>query len=440
MGQLSKYLLLPLFVASIFFLSWYPEQHEFTFIFLGFTFAFILYGLLISKKILFENSFQTLLFLGLGARMALLPMFPNLSDDIYRFFWDGMLLHQGINPYSVLPSAIVDTLESDQMRIAFDEMNSQSYFTIYPPIAQLIFYTGTFAKTIKGFSIILKLIFIVFELFTVYFLLRLCQRFNLHKENVFFYFLNPLVIVEGVGNLHFETVMLSFFIGALYFLSIIRLWSFVTLFVLAVATKLVPLLFGPILFIKHLKLKDTFRALIYGAILTVLIFFPVYFGLQYGNFAESLDLYFRKFEFNASLYYILRKVGFWMFGYNTIQTAGPLLAIVSFLSILYLSFKPKMLKLETILHTCIWIVSIYLFTATTVHPWYLMTLLLLGVFKPYKYIAVWSYLVVLSYYTYSNTKFEENMALISIEYFIVFALIIIAFIMPNKALVQMKKV
>ena len=34
------------------------------------------------------------------ARLALLPLAPELSDDIYRYLWDGHLLTQGVNPYA----------------------------------------------------------------------------------------------------------------------------------------------------------------------------------------------------------------------------------------------------------------------------------------------------------------------------------------------------
>ena len=40
---------------------------------------------------------------GILLRVVLIPMFPNWSDDIYRFLWDGYLWNAGINPFDHLP-------------------------------------------------------------------------------------------------------------------------------------------------------------------------------------------------------------------------------------------------------------------------------------------------------------------------------------------------
>ena len=42
------------------------------------------------------------------ARLILLFAEPWLSDDIYRFIWDGYLWQAGINPFTALPSAYAE--------------------------------------------------------------------------------------------------------------------------------------------------------------------------------------------------------------------------------------------------------------------------------------------------------------------------------------------
>jgi hypothetical protein len=38
-------------------------------------------------------------------RLVLLPLTPELSDDIYRYLWDGQVQLAGINPYRYAPAA-----------------------------------------------------------------------------------------------------------------------------------------------------------------------------------------------------------------------------------------------------------------------------------------------------------------------------------------------
>ncbi|OYX23972.1 MAG: hypothetical protein B7Z06_09505 [Flavobacteriales bacterium 32-35-8] len=70
------------------------------------------------------------------------------------------------------------------------------------------------------------------------------------------------------------------------------------------------------------------------------------------------------------------------------------------------------------------ILSFYYFTATTVHPWYVATLLILSIFTTYKFPLVWSFVIMLSYLAYSNANETENLWIIALEYIIVYSVFI----------------
>ena len=40
----------------------------------------------------------------LAFRFSLAGLNPSLSDDLFRYMWDGRILSHGINPYSHIPS------------------------------------------------------------------------------------------------------------------------------------------------------------------------------------------------------------------------------------------------------------------------------------------------------------------------------------------------
>jgi hypothetical protein len=67
---------------------------------------------------------------------------------------------------------------------------------------------------------------------------------------------------------------------------------------------------------------------------------------------------------------------------------------------------------------------IYYLFATTVHPWYISMILILSVFTNYKVGVIWSMLIMLSYFAYSNPAFSENMLFITIEYLCILVVLV----------------
>jgi alpha-1,6-mannosyltransferase len=134
---------------------------------------------------------------------------------------------------------------------------------------------------------------------------------------------------------------------------------------------------------------------------------------------SSIDLYFRTFEFNASIYYIIRWLGFKSVGYNIIQQVGPILSIATFVIVMMVYFY-KNNTWQDVLKKMLLAYTIYLLLATTIHPWYVINLVLLSVFvRNYRYAIVWSMLAILCYSAYISDSYQENYILITIEYGIV---------------------
>ena len=68
--------------------------------------------------------------------------------------------------------------------------------------------------------------------------------------------------------------------------------------------------------------------------------------------------------------------------------------------------------------------SFYYFTTTTMHPWYIATLIILSIFTKYRFPIVWSLMVILSYQAYANTPWKENLWFVGLEYIIVYGVLI----------------
>ncbi len=369
-----------------------------------------------------------------------MPAIPNLSQDFYRFIWDGRLLILGINPYVFTPGQLANGSQIAQDLISLDTIPNAkaliqgmgnlnaSHYSNYPPINQLCFaLAALFAKnSILGSVIGLRILIIGADIGILYFGKKLLERLKMPVKNIFWYFLNPFIIIELTGNLHFEAVMLFFVIWSLYLLDTKR-WVLAAITLgISISVKLVPLLFLP-LFYKYLVPKGLFgkgfwkmKKFYWITLATIVLCFAPFVSKTFiTNFSATIGLWFQSFEFNASVYYIIRWIGFQTIGWNIIATVGLILPIVVFICVVLLSLFRKYNTTQNLIIGMLLAVSIYFLLATTVHPWYIATPLLLCVFTNYRYAVLWSFMICFSYSAYRPEGFEENLLLVAIQYSVV---------------------
>ena len=164
--------------------------------------------------------------------------------------------------------------------------------------------------------------------------------------------------------------------------------------------------------------------LITGAVFGVL-FLPLLSEVFLQNFGSSLDLYFRKFEFNASLYYLLRWIGYQLSGYNIIAHLGPALGLLVLGGITFFSWKEKAPQWFNLPSAMLFAICLFLFCTTTVHPWYTILPVVLCVFTPFRFPVLWSGLIILTYRNYSYDSYHENLWLVALEYLLVAVMLLL---------------
>ncbi len=417
------------FFTSILIIQCFFKQADFYVFFPILSLGFGAYIFLISYCK--ESQIAKLIALGILIRICLVFLFPNLSDDIYRFYWDGMMWQDGVNPLSYLPKDFLSSgLATDQRyQEIFGLLNSQAYFTIYPPLCQLIFFFSAFFDSVESASVFFKFIFLLSELLSIIGLMKILSALSLPRQYGLIYFLNPLIVIELTGNLHFEALMITGVIWMLYFLIKKRLILSGLCFGLAIIAKLVPLILGPALLYYLIRnFEKWWQFFVASGLVVCTTFGLMFYDTNVFNLLESINLYFQSFEFNASLYYIFRSVGYSLYGYNKIADYGPLLALTSLVIILFFSFRKSENMLELLKHMS-FILIVYLLFATTVHPWYLSMLLLLALFnsKTKWLLVVWTYLVFLSYSAYDSVPVQEHMWALGIEYGVLFIFFILLY-------------
>ncbi|MDO8366208.1 MAG: hypothetical protein Q7T20_05380 [Saprospiraceae bacterium] len=393
---------------------------------------------------------RAMLWLGIGLRVLLLFSIPNLSDDYARFLWDGHLTVAGIHPFSHTPAYFIDNqfFPPGITPELFAKLNSPGYYTVYPPVCQAVFALAIwlFPTSVLGGVFVIKLILLACEMGTIWILkqqtapLQPITR-NFSIKTTFFggkggvgavrcsllYALNPLVILEITGNCHFEGAMIFFLLAGMVAMHQGKIIKGALWWALATASKLMPVLFLPILW----RWLGWRKGLVFNAVFGIaclVLFAPILVVLP--NLLASLDLYFRKFQFNASVYYLVREIGLKITGWDIGALSGPLLGGVTLLGVLLIAWQTRRFsksefsnpeqngtKLSGNLATALlFALFLYLSLSATVQPWYLTIPLVLSFLTPWRFMVLWSGLAALSYSHYMDGGMQENYGWIGLEY------------------------
>ena len=174
-------------------------------------------------------------------RLSILFAPPYLSDDIYRYVWDGRVQAAGINPYRYIPAA--PELAHLRDDVIYPKINRREWaHTIYPPVAQVVFFLTT---RISESVVWMKATMLIFELVTIWAVAQLLMLLGRPRQLLLIYAWHPLVIWEFAGSGHVDAISIGFI--ALAFLAWQKKSNLGAGFMLACATlvKLFPIVLLP---------------------------------------------------------------------------------------------------------------------------------------------------------------------------------------------------
>lgn len=398
-------------------------------------------------------------------RLVFLFTEQSLSDDVYRFIWDGNLLRQGINPYAQpVNSPLLDSYEIPLRAL----VNHNWMASPYLPAAQLIFLSvnGIVPESVFSF----QLASVILDLLIGWLVFDSLRRLSIPSVGVLIYLWNPLIISEFANGAHVVDawmvllVILAFWlmIQTLNFPRRENLFNFGVILAMAAATltKGLPALLVPI-FLRRWRWKWTLLYL--GIILIILSAFAFSAGWGISGPLDGVGvfgatrIFMSWWNFNSSIYHWL-EVG--LSGYRTpgavpIEAVGqePILiarlltsSVIILVSLLtgwwawrmdspqranYLTRTLILIRLSIIP------IGAYLLFTHTVHPWYVVFIL---PFTPFllprgdevsqirRFIWPWLYLsiaVALSYLTYFDPNDLREYDIVRLlEYIPVFILLI----------------
>jgi hypothetical protein len=144
-------------------------------------------------------------------RLSIIFYPPYLSDDIYRYVWDGRVQAAGINPYRYIPAD--EQLAGLRDTKIYPNINRRDYaHTIYPPVAEGAFFLITRVSQSVTW---MKVFMVVSEALAVWALLQLLASFGLGRQRVLIYAWHPLTVWEFAGSGHVDALAIAFIALAL---------------------------------------------------------------------------------------------------------------------------------------------------------------------------------------------------------------------------------
>ncbi|MEP7358062.1 MAG: glycosyltransferase 87 family protein, partial [Anaerolineales bacterium] len=311
---------------------------------------------------------------GILFRLVLLPTTPTLSDDMYRYVWDGRVQASGLSPYRYPPNALELAPQRAGGYAIWRHINRVDAVTIYPPGAQLTF--AALWRLVGDNLTAFKTTFVLAELLGGVLLLALLRALDQPLERILIYLWSPLLVFEVAHAGHVDGLMLPLLILAFYARAKERPWLLGLALGAATLVKLFPLLLVPALL--PLGTAGRWRKRLAPAGKTVLGLAAIAtagyvpYLLQPGTAAGFLPQYFHE-NFNLglakALFLLAPRIG---------QTGAWLANAVTFGGLAALSaifvLRPAP-DARAALGRCVWLMGWFTLFTQNLFPWYLLWLL-----------------------------------------------------------------
>jgi hypothetical protein len=177
----------------------------------------------------------------LAARVALFPVTPSLSDDLYRYLWEGRVVLAGHDPYRLAPQAQVLAPLRDEA--VFPRINHPELASVYPPLALAGF---TLVARLSASVWAMKAWILLHDLALVWLLVYWVRGRGQDATAAIAYAWSPLVLAEFAGSGHHDPTSMVWLVAALMVAERRPVFS-ATALAIATLTKLAPIVALPFL-------------------------------------------------------------------------------------------------------------------------------------------------------------------------------------------------
>lgn len=314
---------------------------------------FIAVCVMLMKEEVSSRYFFALISIGILLRIAFLTVHPVGSPDYYRYVWDGKVEAAGINPYRYAPDApSLTSLHSDLVPrlVTYPSMK-----TIYPPLAEILFYI---AYLIGGESYLgIKLLLLVFDILTMVGLYLTMGRLKLDRKYLLIYALCPLPFIQFFLDGHVDAFGFTFVIFAIYFYLTDKKSLGYIFIGLSMLIKPLALIMVPVFFFSEKGILNRIKAAAIPILLFGLAYVPYIFT---GSPFSALIKFTENWTFNGVVFHFLD--AFIKDNQRTRAVCAVLLVI---------AYAPMVLSKKNLMTKIYLSVFILFIFSPIVHPWYI---------------------------------------------------------------------
>ena len=363
--------------------------------------------------------------LALVMRLVALGSDMGLSDDLWRYAWEGGLVLEGKSPYAAAPEAPELTAEREAWAGIFERMNNTEISAAYPPVTQYFAAAvvwlacgsaGALSPTDSSIEAstalprvpdavarverFLRVGFALADLLVLWPLVALLRRRGLGDGLALAWAWSPLVVLEFAGSAHFDSLGILLLVGAVWALAqgtggAQRSFG-AFLLGLAFLTKYLPLLAAPYLLVRRRLAHALLAVGVFGASVGLGFYSisslhgglrGVFAGLgEYGLRWESWNLVYRYVE------PLFDSLGPRSEGFVDPRRLGRL--VVGGL-LAWLLLRWFLRRVETT-RAIFWALGAFLILTPTLHPWYLTWILPFAALAPRGTARAWWWLAAVS--------------------------------------------
>ncbi len=318
-----------------------------------------------------------ILLFGIVFRLLILSSDGYLSDDIFRYHFDGRVLNAGINPYRYAP----DDKEVSHLRIeALDQkINHPHVRTVYPPLAQVYFALAAWV-TPSGLGG-LQALFLLSEIMAWLLLWWELRRRGSAASNIMIMAWAPLLMLEGYLPGHLDMLALPWTVLLLIWIESPRPNLAAVALTAACLIKPIVMIFVPMI-VARVGLRKSLRPALLCAFLLVIAYLPFISAGKY--VVDSMWLMAAKWFFNASVYTVLESI--FTPPVARLAAGGLLVGLIVIIPIYIKELHAGMLMTFGAFVVC----------TTTLFPWYLIWMFPILVVKPDPALLVLSVLVLIA--------------------------------------------